>query len=492
MRLTMRSVFGSRFRSWLSPLVLLLIVASADSQPSAGRSASANLVIPINTGWRFREAGKDSWHTATVPGCVHTDLLTHNLIDDPFYRDNEQKQQWIGKTDWEYETQFTVAREILQREHIELVFEGLDTYADVYLNETLVLNADNMFRTWRVDCKRALKIGDNTLRVHFRSPINEILPLMAKVKYQLPAPNDQGEKTSTYTRKAPYQYGWDWGPRFVTSGIWRPVSLEAWNTARLSDLHIVEKQVDASAASLAAEVEIMSAANVDATVFIDDLTSKTVAARHVIKLKPGSNLILLDFVISHPSLWWPNGLGAHPLYNFRARLIVAGSLTDQKQTRTGLRSLKLRQEMDEWGKSFEFVVNGVPVFAKGGNWIPADSFPTRITREKYRELLQSVRDTNMNMVRVWGGGIYESNDFYDLCDELGILVWQDFMFACSMYPGDQEFLDSVRQEAVENVRRLRNHPSLALWAGNNEIEVAWREWGWQDKFHLNKAAQDKI
>src|SRR5437588_5544094 len=283
MRLTMRSVFGSRFRSWLSPLVLLLIVASADSQPSAGRSASAKLVIPFNTGWRFREAGKDSWHTATVPGCVHSDLLTNNLVDDPFYRDNEQKQQWIGKTDWEYETHFTVAREILQREHIELVFEGLDTYAGVYLNETLVLNADNMFRTWRVDCKRALKIGDNTLRVHFRSPINEILPLMAKVKYQLPAPNDQGEKTSPYTRKAPYQYGWDWGPRFVTSGIWRPVSLEGWNQARIGDLRIVQRQLNDQAADLSAEVEVVSNGDTTATIIIDNLNSRTTPAQQQVK-----------------------------------------------------------------------------------------------------------------------------------------------------------------------------------------------------------------
>src|SRR5436190_6357913 len=274
MRLTMRSVFGSRFRSWLSPLVLLLIVASANSQPSAGRSASAKLVIPINTGWRFREAGKDSWHTATVPGCVHTDLLTHNLIDDPFYRDNEQKQQWIGKTDWEYEMHFTVAREILQREHIELVFEGLDTYAGVYLNETLVLNADNMFRTWRVDCKRALKIGDNTLRVHFRSPINEILPLMAKVKYQLPAPNDQGEKTSPYTRKAPYQYGWDWGPRFVSSGVWKPARLEAWDNARIDDLHIRQNKLTKDSADLTAATEVIASTLTDAVIEIENLTDK--------------------------------------------------------------------------------------------------------------------------------------------------------------------------------------------------------------------------
>jgi beta-mannosidase len=463
----------------LSPLVLLLIVASADSQPNASRSATAKLVIPINTGWRFREAGKDSWHTATVPGCVHTDLLTHNLIDDPFYRDNEQKQQWIGKTDWEYETHFTVAREILQREHIELVFQGLDTYADVYLNETLVLNADNMFRTWRVDCKRALKIGDNTLRVHFRSPINEILPLMAKIKYQLPAPNDQGEKTSPYTRKAPYQYGWDWGPRFVTSGIWRPVFLEAWSQARVTDLQIVTKQITPAAASLTATVEIEADRSGKATLVLRNLTNRTVAAEKAISLNEGINRIALDFIIAHPQLWWPNGLGAHPLYSLRAQLLIEGKLIDQKNTRTGVRSLELRQQPDESGKSFTFFINGIPVFAKGANWIPADSFPTRITKEKYRQLVGSARDANMNMLRVWGGGIYESDDFYDASDEMGILVWQEFMFACSMYPANPEFLDNVRHEAIDNVTRLRNHPSIVIWCGNNEIETGWQHWGWK-------------
>jgi beta-mannosidase len=477
-----------RIKSLAAFTLLLLLVQSVYSQSPAPANAAAKTEIFLHEGWKFHQAGSVDWHAAIVPGCVHTDLLRNKMIEDPFYRDNEKKLQWIGKTDWEYETTFDVAPELLKREKIDLVFDGLDTYAEIFLNDTRLLNTNNMFRTWRVSCKSVLRRGANILRIKFRSPIKEILPLMAKLGYELPASNDAGEKTSPYTRKAPYQYGWDWGPRLVTSGIWKPVSFEAWNAARVNDLHIVQKQVDASAASLTAEVEIISAANVDATVFIDDLTDKTVAARQVVKLKPGSNLTSLDFVISHPSLWWPNGLGAHPLYNFRARVIVAGSLTDQKQTRTGLRSLRLRQETDEWGKSFEFIVNGVPVFAKGGNWIPADSFPTRITEEKYRELLQSVHDANMNMVRVWGGGIYESNDFYDLCDELGILVWQDFMFACSMYPGDQEFLDNVRQEAIDNVKRLRNHPSIAIWVGNNEVETAWLHWGWKD--HLPSKVWD--
>lgn len=458
---------------WLGPTLLLLsAVAVVGQSTRAGKT-----VMQIHSGWQFREAGKTDWHNAAVPGCVHTDLLANKLIEDPFYRDNEKKQQWIGKTDWEYQTTFKVAPQTLVREHVELVFEGLDTYAQVYLNEQLLLKADNMFRTWRVDAKPLLKAGDNTMRIHFRSPVNEILPVMAKINYQLPAPNDQGEKTSPYTRKAPYHYGWDWGPRFVTSGIWRPVSLEAWDHARVNDLQIVVKKISPEVAELTANVELEGSGA--ATIVLENMRDKVVAGKQQVKLNDGSNRVSFDFTVARPALWWPNGLGAQPLYDFRVRSLVNGRVTDERTMRTGMRTLELRQQRDEAGQSFMFVINGIPVFAKGGNWIPADSFTTRITKDKYRFLIKSVRDSNMNMLRVWGGGIYEADEFYELCDEMGILVWQDFMFACSMYPANQEFLDSVRAEAIDNVKRLRNHPSLVLWAGNNEVETGWMNWGWR-------------
>jgi beta-mannosidase len=457
--------------------LLTLIAVTAQSQSRQGNTQR----IALATGWQFREVGKDAWHPAIVPGCVHTDLLNNNLIDDPFYRDNEQKLQWIGKTDWEYQTTFKVAPKILSRQNIDLVFEGLDTYANVFLNDEPLIDADNMFRTWRTDCKRLLKPGVNTLRIRFRSPINEVLPLMARLNYQLPAGNDQGEKTSPHTRKAPYQFGWDWGPRLVTSGIWRPVYLEAWNKARVADLHILPKQVTAASARMTAEVEVVTNGDGAATIVVNNVTGKAIVATERVNLTAGSNRVKLDFVIPRPALWWPNGLGAQPLYTFKAQLLINGKPTDERTTRTGLRSLELRQQPDESGKSFTFVINGVPVFAKGANWVPADSFPTRISRDKYRQLLESARDANMNMLRVWGGGIYEPDDFYELCDELGILVWQDFMFGCSLYPGDQAFLDNVRQEAVDNVKRLRNHPSIVIWVGNNEIESGWFHWGWKEQ-----------
>ncbi len=463
--------------------ILLTILCSSTIAAQQRRQAdgAAKITVPLHRDWTFREVGKPTWHPATVPGCVHTDLLANKLIDDPFWRNTEKSLQWIGKTDWEYTTTFDVTPEILARENIQLIFEGLDTYANVSLNGASLLSADNMFRTWRANAKPLLKEGTNTLLIRFRSPINEILPVMAKMNYELPAGNDQGEKTSPHTRKAPYQYGWDWGPRFVTSGIWRPVYLEGWDSARIEDAYLVTKKVNDDAATVAAQIEVDSTSDTKATLIVENSKNKTVVARQEVQLSRGANRHSLDFVIRKPALWWPNGLGSQPLYTFAVRVVSGSKTLDEIVRRIGIRSVELRQEKDQTGKSFMFVVNGIPVFAKGANWIPADSFPTRITEGKYRHLLESVRDANMNMLRVWGGGIYERDDFYDLCDEMGILVWQDFMFGCSLYPGDQAFLDNVRQEAIDNVKRLRNHPSIVIWVGNNEIELAWFRWGWKQQ-----------
>ena len=461
---------------WLVLFLSFLAIGNINAQTNGARTE-----ISLNSGWKFREINKTEWLSATVSGCVHTDLLANKIIEDPFYRDNEKNLQWIGKTDWEYQTTFNVSAETLKRQNLEIVFQGLDTYANVFLNDKPILDADNMFRTWRVDVKNALKQGENVLRIKFRSPINEILPLMKKLDYELPAVNDQGEKTSPYTRKAPYQYGWDWGPRFVTSGVWKPVNLAAWDNARIEDLQIKQNKLSKESADLSAIVEVISLGTNDATIEVENTTDKKIVATRTIKLTNGVNKIPLDFVLANPKLWYPIGLGEQSLYTFKAKLILNKKSVDEQSKRTGLRTLELRQKPDQYGISFEFVVNGIPVFGRGANWIPADIFPTRITKEKYKNLLTSLKDANMNMIRVWGGGIYEDDYYYDLADEMGILVWQDFMFACSMYPGDKAFLENVRAEAIDNVKRLRNHPSIVIWVGNNEIETAWQHWGWKDK-----------
>ncbi len=319
-------------------------------------------------------------------------------------------------------------------------------------------------------------------------------PAYDKLGYKLPAANDQGkEMVSMWARKAPYHYGWDWGPRFVTSGIWRPVALEAWDEARLDDVQVFQNKLEAGkVAEVGIIARVVAARGGQARVTVAQPGGPTLGHADV-TLKPGVNDVKLGARIDKPELWWPAGLGPQRLYTLETKLATGdGKATDARTTRIGLRSIEVVHERDAEGKSFFIKVNGAPVFMKGANWIPADSFVTRVTDERYRFLLQSAVDANMNMLRVWGGGIYEDDRFYELADELGLLVWQDFMFACSMYPGDDPFVENVRHEAIENVRRLRNHPSLALWAGNNENEAAWKQWGWQIKFLLNRKAQDRI
>jgi beta-mannosidase len=461
--------------------LLLTILAGLLKQTVAAQTAKTTQLL--NADWRFHQAGKEGWTPAIVPGCVHTDLLAAGQIQDPLYRDNELQQQWIGKADWDYETTFAVTPEMLRRAHLELVFKGLDTYADVTLNDAAILHADNMFREWRVNVKPQLRASENRLRIHFRSPLTEVAGLPAKYGFPLYATNDEqamavvgdkGPVLSPYTRKAPYQYGWDWGPRFVTAGIWQPVQLEAWDEARISDFHVVQRSLSNDNAQLGFVVEYdggTSVQNPAATLLIEALgpDGKPAGPRleQAVTLQPNRHELTVEMRLDKPQRWFPAGYGAQALYTFTARLVQGGKPLDTAKKRIGLRTLEVRRERDQYGKSFEFVVNGIPVFAKGANWIPADIFPTRVTNQRYRHLLQSARDCNMNMVRVWGGGIYENDYFYNTCDELGLLVWQDFMFACTFYPGNPEFMDNVRQEATYQVRRLRDHPSLARtkWPG---------------------------
>lgn len=442
--------------------------------------------------WTFKSVSDSEWLPAVVPGCVHTDLLKNGKIEDPFYGTNERNLQWIDKQDWEYESTFDVSPDALAQSVIELVFDGLDTYADVTLNGERVLSADNMFRTWRVDVKQHLQSTNNKLHIRFRSPINEDLPKLEKLGYPLPATNDQSEnggmgdkKVSIFARKAPYHYGWDWGPRFVTSGIWREARLEAWSGVRIADLYIAQKDVSADHAKLTAVVEVVAESAWQGTL---RLSADGRVWEKEVTLAAGTQTVELDAAIAQPKLWWSRGLGEQHLYTFLAELLQGGKQAASRQVRTGLRTIKLIREKDEKGATFYFELNGVQVFAKGANHIPNDSFVTEVTRERYEHEIASAAASNMNMLRIWGGGIYEDDAFYELCDEYGIMVWHDFMFACSMYPGDEAFLANVRVEAEQNVKRIRNHPSIALWCGNNEIDSAWAHyeenggWGWKKNY----------
>jgi beta-mannosidase len=457
----------------LLPLVAVMPHAQAKGgQPGLRRTA-------LHAGWEFRQVlreptlGAAKWRTAEVPGCVHLDLLRHRLIPDPFFRDNEAKLQWIEQADWEYRTTIQADADLLAHRNVEIVFDGLDSYAEVFLNDRPVLTADNMFRQWRVDLKPFLRAGPNVLRILFPSPIRAAAKAAASDPLRLKVRAEE----KTYVRKAAYEHGWDWGPRFVTSGVWRPVHIEVWDAARIAGVHIRQRDVSAAVAHIVAEVEVTASEERPAEVRVDvaQAGSKLDAARKV-RLRPGLNHVDVPIEIRNPALWFPAGYGAQPLYELRVRLQGGDQVEDEASRRTGLRSILLRREVDRWGRSFELVINGIPVFAKGANVIPFDSFPTRVTTAQYRRVLESARDANMNMIRHWGGGYYESDEFYDLCDELGILIWQDFMFGNDWQPGLYAFKLNVTREAEDQLRRLRDHPSIVLWCGNNETESAFT-WG---------------
>ena len=463
-------------------------ILTAMSLCMALAAAAAPVRQHLHDDWQFRQARLNNWYPATVPGTVHTDLMANRIIEDPYFRLNERGVQWVDKEDWIYETHFEADAGLLARERIELVFEGLDTYADVYLNDSCILKANNMFREWLIPVKGLLKKDGNELRIYFHSPIKTDLPNYDALKHPIEAGNDQSEnggvfdkKVSVFARKAGYHYGWDWGPRLVTSGIWRPAYLIGWNDARIDNIQYIQEKVNAKRADIKTRVEVTADKEGEATLIIKVDGLKNTWLKTV-PVKKGKNLIETDLVINNPKLWWTNGLGEAHLYPFTATITMNGKIADTETTHIGIRSLRVVRDKDEAGTTFYFELNGKPLFAKGANYIPQDNFLPRVTPERYEKTILDAVDANMNMLRVWGGGIYENDLFYDLCDKYGILVWQDFMFACSTYPMTAERLENIRQEAIDNIVRLRNHPCIAIWCGNNENHTAWFNWGWMQKY----------
>ncbi len=438
--------------------------------------------IDISDGWMMGKAGEKARYPASVPGCVHLDLMGNGLIDDPFFGRNEKDVQWVGEESWVYTKTYRFDNPDLEKDNIDLVFEGLDTYADVFLNDTLILQADNMFRCWEMDVKEILKEGENKLAVVF-SPPGEINEEKARqLPYQLP-------DNRAFSRKAPYHFGWDWGPELITCGIWKPVYFRAWNGFRINNVHITHEKIDRNPLPLSISLCIESDIEAEVRVMVFDDADDTRVGFEKLSLQKGINNFRLEAELEDPELWWPAGLGKQVLYNFRVKVIGKG-ISDEMNIRFGIRDIELVQEPDDFGESFFFRVNGLPVFMKGANYIPQDNFLPSVDTTRYENLFQSVLDANMNMLRVWGGGFYENDLFYDLCDENGILIWQDFMFACNMYPGDSAFLENVKQEAIDNVSRLSNHPCIALWCGNNEIDEGWHNWGWVSS--LGYSQEDSI
>ncbi len=421
------------------------------------------------TGWTLRAPDAPhgrarDWLEATVPGTVHGDLLRHGLIPDPFTGLNELGVQWVGQTAWTYRATFTVTPEQLQSPHLDLCLDGLDTLCTVRLNGAVLLRSDNMFVPHRLDVTAHVQLGENTLTLHFEPALPHGRALEATHGARAVW---NGDPSRVYVRKAQYHYGWDWGPVILTAGPWQDVTLHAYH-ARLDDVHApLTVGPDGARLDLRATLAGTTQPGDLLRVHLHG-PDGTEVARAALDAHGGP--LQTDLHVPDPQLWWPRGYGAQPLYTLHVTLDRGGVTLDTLTRRLGARTVELRQEpvADEPGTSFTFVVNGVPIFAGGANWIPEDLLLDRVTPEQYRHRLQQAADANMVMIRVWGGGIYEHDAFYDTCDELGLLVWQDFLFACGMYPAHPDFLASVQAEAQAAVRRLRHHASLALWCGNNE------------------------
>ena len=403
---------------------------------------------------------------AQVPGSVYNDLLTAGLIPDPFFRDNEMDALALMDHDWTYSRTFEVDDALLASDRVYLRCEGLDTLAAVTVNGRAAGRADNMHRTWEFDVKRLLRPGENRISVVFASPTKYIKKAYAKSRADGSSDAMVG---FPHLRKAHCMFGWDWGPRLPDAGIWRNISLIGVDTARIRDVQVLQHHKNG-----AVTLEIVT--NLTHLTRGRTAVAVTVTAPDGTVLKGAGERCVLS--IPDPQLWWPAGLGGQPLYRVHVALTGDKGELDQWEKRVGLRTMTVTRRKDKWGESFSHCVNGVDVFAMGADYIPEDNLLPRVTPERTRRLLEDARAANMNCIRVWGGGHYPSDAFYDVCDELGLLVWQDFMFACAVYDLTEDFEASITAEFIDNIRRLRSHPSLALWCGNNEMEqfVAVGEW----------------
>ena len=410
--------------------------------------------VNLGGAWRMREADSETWHSAHVPGSVYADLMADGTMPDPFWRENELDAFERMKKDYVYQRAFTVTEAQLAHAHVELVCEGLDTLAHVSLNGREIAFADNMHITWVWDVKEQLHTGENTLEIRFDSPIL----YCAKKAEEAPGwESSDATPGFRHLRKAHCMFGWDWGARLPDAGIWRPIFLRTWDTARLENALMLQAHHDGVVdVTIRPEIAGESAWSAEITAPDGEVLTlpETMAAEQVI-------------TIEHPQLWWPNGLGKQPLYRVTVRLATG----DTRVWRIGLRTMTVSREKDEWGEEFCHVVNGMKVFAMGADYIPEDNILARVTPERTRRLLEDCKAANFNAIRVWGGGYYPDDAFYDICDELGLMVWQDLMYACAFYDLTPDFERSIRVETHQNVARLRHHASLALICGNNEMEM---------------------
>ena len=447
--------------------------------------------ISLDGVWDLENSEKSIETVAHIPGTVFEALLENKIIEDPFYGLNEQDMEWVYESDWEFRYEFDLKQEFLDHKKIILRLNGIDTFAEIYINDELIGFTENMFVTYDFNVKSKLKKSQNIMRVLIKSPT-------VKAKEEI---EKHGIRLNTglayipgipYLRKAQYSFGWDWGPILPDIGIWQSIELIGFDNIKIDSTYITQTfhyNIDPLDIKTPEEITKIGIMAVDLSIKIDLISDYEIENlknyRIILTLKAPDDIIItkeksidslnptFNLNIEYPYLWWTHDLGTPNLYD----LIISiknGQIIDKSTEKIGIRDLQLIQNPDKWGETFFFLLNGVPVFAKGANWVPIDSFIPRGKRiGLYQSNLKHAKEANMNMIRVWGGGIYEDDLFYELCDMLGILVWQDFPFACAVYPSHKEFLENIKMESTQNIKRLRNHPSLALWCGNNEVEELW-------------------
>jgi beta-mannosidase len=458
-----------------TPLLRLFLLAFLLFMQSASTDAS-EVHSRLSNRWEFRRVGDSRWIPATVPGNCYTDLLSNAIIPDPFIADNEKGVQWIDTCSWDYRTVFMPDEKLLSCRNRLLQFDGIDTYAEVFLNGKKILYADNMFRIWEVDVTDFLLRGPNELLVRFSPAMKKAAEAAAAYPQKLPG----GDRV--FTRKAAFQWGWDFGPKFLGCGIWKEVRLVGRSGLNITDVCVKETRFKGKDALLKIELAVDGAQASDATVEVVTENDVQPVLTQRVKLSAGNNKIAVRLPVRRVKRWFTHQLGNPFCYDFRLSVRTSAGDSAVRKLTYGIRELELVQQKDSIGRSFFFRLNGIPVFMKGANLVPPDHFVHRIDSATQARLIADARSSNFNMIRIWGGGIYPDDRFYELCDRNGILVWQDFMAACSMIPADKSFLVNMREEVRQQVVRLRNHASLAVWCGNNECDEGWHNWGWQKEF----------
>ncbi len=421
----------------------------------------------------------EGWLLAEAPLTAHTNLMDNKLIPDPFRGCNEREVQWVNENEWWYRKEVELTDELVNKDAVELYFGGLDTFATIWVNDVKVGEANNMFTPWRFNIKDAVKPGKNLIAIRFKPVCKVASELEQQHKHKYACLSAENFSARPYVRKAQYSFGWDWGPTLPTAGIWREAKILAYNKARLGYLAATPLEVSQQKAKVKVTAEIHSSGEFDLCVkFLLSGFGQRYEKEVEVKAVRGRGFAEATFEVVEPRLWWPRGYGESSLYDVAVRVYFGAELLDDSTIKAGIRSIQLVQEPDEEGVSFIFRINDQNVFCKGANWIPADSFLPKVNYELYSKLLGSAADANFNMLRVWGGGVYEADEFYDLCDALGIMVWQDFMYVCAGYPEEEWFLREAEREAMEAILRLRRHPSIVVWCGNNENQwlhnVLWK------------------